>query len=323
MDILDKLSIDSEDHSGQNMGNATIGGIVKILGEKFKQEMDKESFGKTTSSVLMFPIMFIIYMHPDDFQFRKPFFDRWGPIILAEIYALIRKKKQNMELRHRVLAHIGKRYPKVEYLPTDARWCIQFTVDASLQKGKIRCDTSYTIPFKVEFANNAPRIVPDSNFTITTRNSKTKGLEERSLDGIRVLGEGIRIYMFDKTLQEDPDKINELHDDKKKELARLKWGDLEWTMYDSYIEISGKEETRNESHILKINSDKVKRTHVAIRYRDNEFQLAAWGETMLNERYVELSKDTTRINWVKLSSKSSIVLNNAIVVRFNANPDLI
>lgn len=321
MGVLDKLSIESDGQARNGTGEVTIGYIKKMLGKKFKQEMDLQSDDE--SSELIFPIMFIIYMHPDDYQVRKPFFERWGPIVLVRIYTLIREKKQFMELRHRALEHIKrKRYPKVKYLPTDARWCIQFTVDASLQKGKIRCDTSYTIPFKVEFSNNAPRIVTDSNLTITTRNSKTKVLEERSLDGIRVLGEGIRIYPFDNTLQEDPDKINELHDDKKKELARLKWGDLEWSIYDPYIEISGKEETRNESHILKINSDKVKRTHVAIRYRDNEFQLAAWGETMLNERYVELSKDTTHIKWEKLIPNSTIVLNNAIVIRFKANPGL-
>lgn len=313
MGILDKLSIEPDGQARQGMGEVTIGYIKKMLGKKFMQEMDLQSDDE--SSELIFPNMFIIYMHPDDYQARKPFFERWGPIILVRIYALIRKKKHYMGLRHRVLGHIGKRYPEVKYLPTDARWCIQFTVDGSVQKGNIRSDMSYTIPFKVAFANNAPRIVPDPNLTITTRNSKTKLLEERSLDGIQVLGEGIRIYPFDKSLQEDPGKIKELH---PKELAILQWDNLEWKMYDPYIEISGKEETRNESHVLRINSDKVKRTHVAIRYKDNEFQLAAWGKTMLNERDVEVSIDNTFVKWVKLNPKSTIVLNNDVVIRFKA-----
>ena len=67
----------------------------------------------------------------------------------------------------------------------------------------------------------------------------------------------------------------------------------------------------------------MKRTHVAIRYKDSVFQLAAWGPTMLNERYVDLSIDTTHVNWEKLNPKSTIVLNNAIVIRFKANSNLI
>lgn|GEM_PF-3971411 len=317
MCILDKLSMEPDGQNRQRLGEVSKGYIKKTLGEKFKHEMDLESDDET--SELIFPTMFIIYMHPDDFRTRMPFFERWGPIFLSRIYSLIRKKKRRMEFRHKVLEHFGNRYPSVKYTPTDARWCIQFTVDGTVQQGEIRSDTSYSIPYKkVEYTNNGPRIVQDPNSTIKTRNPKTKVLEEQTLDGIQVLGEGIRLYPFDKTLQEDPDKIREFHPDKKNELAILQWDNFEWSMYDDYIEISGKEETRNESYILKINSNKVKRTHVAIRYRNNEFQLAAWGDTMLNERNVEVSADAANVKWEKLNPRSTIVLNNEVVLRFNA-----
>ena len=316
MCILEKLSMEPDGQPRQRSGKVTIGNIKKMLGEKFKQEMDWESDDET--SELIFPTMFIVYMHPDDFQARIPFFERWGPIILSRIYSLIRKKKFRMEFSHKVLEYLGKRYPSVKYTPTDARWCIQFTVDGTMSKGDINSDISYSIPFKVEIGNNAPRIVEDPDGTIKTRNPMTKVLEEQKLNGIQVLGEGIRLYPFDKTLQEDPDKIKELIPDKEKELAILQWDNLEWKMYDPYIEISGEDETRNESYILKINSNKVKRTHLAIRYRNNEFQLAAWGITMLNERNVELSMDTTDVKWKKLNPKSTIVLNNEVVLRFKA-----
>lgn len=316
MCILDKLSMEPDGQNGPRLGEVTKGYIKKTLGEKFKHEMDLESDDE--ASELIFPTMFIIYMHPDDFRTRIPFFERWGSIILSRIYSLIRKKKRRMEFRHKVLEHFGKRYPSVKYTPKDARWCIQFTVDGTVQQGKIRSDASYSIPYKKVFANNAPRIVQDTNSTIKTRNPKTKVLEEQTLDGIQVLDEGIRLYLFDKTLQEDPDKNREFLPDKKKELAILQWDNFEWSMYDDYIEISGMDDPRNESHILKINNKKVKRTHVAIRYKYNEFQLAAWGITMLNERNVELSTDTSVVKWEKLNPKSTIVLNNEVVLIFNA-----
>lgn len=316
MGILDILSIDSNRHIGQGTGNVTIGSIKKILGKKFRQEMDLDSDDET--SELIFPSMFIIYLHPDDYQARVHFFERWGTIILARIYSLIRKKKRRMELRHQVLERFGKRYPNVKYTPSDARWCVQFTVDCNVSRGKIRVDTSYQIPFQMEVANNAPRIVQDPGGTIRTRNPKTKKLEKQGLDDIQVLGEGIRIYMFDKTLQENPNKINELHADEREELAILSWNSLEWSMYESYIMISGINDSRHASNILRINSNKVQETHVVIQYKDKEFQLAAWGPTMLNERDVEVSTDASHIKWVKLNPKSTIVLNNDVVVEFKA-----
>lgn len=320
MNILEKLSIESDGKSVPKSGKVTIGYIKRKLGSEFEQEMDMESDDET--SELIFPTSFHILMHPDDYENRKVFFERWGPIILSRIYAVIRKKKCRMELKHKLFKSFGKKYPKVKYMPTDARWCIQFTpvdVGGNLRKGDLDFILSYTIPFKIEYAQNTPRIVQDPNCTMMTRDPKTKELREQPVEGIRTLGEGVRIYPFDKSLQDAQEDINELFSNSKKELATLQWNNLEWPMYDTYIEISGMEETRKGSNIIKINSDRVKRTHVAIQYKDNGFQLAAWGKTMINERDVELSTDPAHIKWEKLMSKSTIVLNDAVVVRFKAN----
>lgn len=329
MDIMRNLSIDPDGLSHARPEKVTIGYIKKKLGKMFKQEINWESDDET--SELIFPISFHVMMHPDDYQARIAFFERWGPIILAKIYSIIRRKKYWMEFKHRVMGYFGKKYPDVKYTPTDARWCIQFApvgTGDNLRKGEINPILSYTIPFKVEHVQNSPRIVHNPNSTLMTRDPKTKELRELALDSSQVLGEGISIYMFDNSLQNNPDDIrgvfsNTRTSSKKKELAILKWDNLEWSMYDTYIEISGSEETRTEPHVLKLNSNKVKRTHVVIQYKDNGFQLAAWGPTMLNERYVELSKDTVNIKWQKLNPKSTIVLNNAIVIRFKANFNLI
>lgn len=329
MDIMRNLSIDPDGLPQARPERITIGYIKKKLGKMFKQEMDLESDDET--SELIFPTSFHIMMHPDDYQARIAFFERWGPIILARIYGIIRRKKHWLEFKHRVMGHFGKKYPEVKYTPTDARWCIQFApvgTGDNLGRGEINPILSYTIPFKVEYAQNSPRIVQNPNSTLMTRDPKTKALKELALDSSQILGEGISIYMFDNSLQNNPSAISGVYSsttnsNKKKELATLQWDNLEWSMYDTYIEVSGSEETRNESHILKLNSDKVKRTHVAVRYKDGGFQLAAWGPTMLNERYVDLSIDTTHVKWEKLNPKSTIVLNNAIVIRFKANTDLI
>ena len=60
MDVLDKLSIESDGQAKYRTGEVTIGYIKKMLGKKFKQEIDLQSDDE--SSELIFPIMFIIYM---------------------------------------------------------------------------------------------------------------------------------------------------------------------------------------------------------------------------------------------------------------------
>ena len=185
MNILDKLSIESDGLVQSRTGKVTLEFLKKVLGKAFKQEMDWESDDE--SGELIFPNMFCIQMHPDDYEARTPFFERWGPIILARIYSLIRKKKHRMELKHKVLGWFGIKCPKVNYTPTDARWCIQFTVDDQLKKGVINPILSYKIPFKVECADNAPRIVQDPNATMMTRNPKTKEVMPQSMDGIQIL----------------------------------------------------------------------------------------------------------------------------------------
>jgi hypothetical protein len=329
MDIMRNLSIDPDGLPQARPERITIGYIKKKLGKMFKKKMDLESDDET--SELIFPTSFHIMMHPDDYQARIAFFERWGPIILARIYSIIRRKKNWVEFKHSVMGYFGKKYPDVKYTPTDPRWCIQFApigTGDNLGRGEINPILSYTIPFKIEYTQNSPRIVHNPNSTLMTRDPKTKELKELALDSSQILGEGISIYMFDNSLQNDPSAISGMYSNiqnsnKKKELATLQWDNLVWSMYDTYIEISGSEETRNESQILKLNSDKVKRTHVVIQYKDNGFQLAAWGPTMLNERYVDLSIDTTHVKWEKLNPKSTIVLNNAIVIRFKANSNLI
>lgn len=328
MDIMRNLSIDPDGLPQARPERITIGYIKKKLGKMFKQEMDLESDDET--SELIFPTSFHIMMHPDDYQARIAFFERWGPIILARIYSIIRRKKNWVEFKHSVMGYFGKKYPDVKYTPTDPRWCIQFApigTGDNLGRGEINPILSYTIPFKIEYTQNSPRIVHNPNSTLMTRDPKTKELKELALDSSQILGEGISIYMFDNSLQNDPSAISGMYSNiqnsnKKKELATLRWDNLEWTMRDTYIEISGAEDVRNEAYILKINSDKIKRTHAAIRYKDNMFQLAAWGATMLNQRYVELSTDTSNVKWEKLPNNSTIVLNNTKVIKFKANSDL-
>lgn len=91
---------------------------------------------------------------------------------------------------------------------------------------------------------------------------------------------------------------------------------LEYLMKNEEIVISGKEETRKESHIFSIPSDWVNTPHLSIRFdqQASKFFLASYGEkTIVNEK--EVPKSTvSEPEWVELPFNSRILLNGIIGV---------
>ncbi|HEX2535753.1 MAG TPA: hypothetical protein VHK69_18555 [Chitinophagaceae bacterium] len=89
---------------------------------------------------------------------------------------------------------------------------------------------------------------------------------------------------------------------------------LEYIMKDEEIIVSGKEETRDASHIMKIPSEWVNTPHLRIRFNraEGKFYLASFGEkTLVNEKEVKRS-DAARPDWVELPLNSRMVLNGIV-----------
>ena len=91
MNILDRLSIESDGTVQSRTGNVTIGFLTKTIGEKFKCEMDIESFDQESSEVI-FPIMFCIQMNPDDYEARTPFLKDGDRLFWQEFIPSLRRK---------------------------------------------------------------------------------------------------------------------------------------------------------------------------------------------------------------------------------------
>ena len=89
---------------------------------------------------------------------------------------------------------------------------------------------------------------------------------------------------------------------------------LEFLMKNDEITVSGKDESRNETHIFVIPSDWVNTPHLSIRHNhaDGKLYLASFGEkTIVNE--IEVPR--TEINhpdWIELPFNSRILLNGII-----------
>ena len=89
---------------------------------------------------------------------------------------------------------------------------------------------------------------------------------------------------------------------------------LEYIMKDDEIIVSGKEETREASHIFKVPSEWVNTPHLRIRYSrtEDKFYVSSFGEkTLVNEKEVKRS-DVASPNWSELPVNSKMVLNGIV-----------
>lgn len=89
---------------------------------------------------------------------------------------------------------------------------------------------------------------------------------------------------------------------------------LEYIMKDEEIIVSGKDETREASHIFKVPSEWVNTPHLRIRYNSAEgkFYVASFGEkTLVNEKEIKRS-DVAAPAWNELPLNSKMVLNGIV-----------
>jgi len=89
---------------------------------------------------------------------------------------------------------------------------------------------------------------------------------------------------------------------------------LEYIMKDEEIIVSGKDDTREASHIFKVPSEWVNTPHLRIRYNRSEdkFYVSSFGEkTLVNEKEVKRS-DVASPNWTELPLNSRMVLNGIV-----------
>lgn len=89
---------------------------------------------------------------------------------------------------------------------------------------------------------------------------------------------------------------------------------VEFLMRNEEVEVSGKDETRDEANIFRIPSEWVNSPHLRIRYNraEGKFYLASFGEkTLVNEKTVARS-DVKAPAWTELPINSRIVLNGIV-----------
>lgn len=327
-EIIGIGTIKDPDNRKQKSGTSKVTNkiLLKELVDHFNDQIEELSVGRR----LLYPMSFNILMHPDDYNTTKESLPFVLPEVVSAFYGSIKEKSKAY--------HNG-----VNYAPPATYWFFQFSacqiktkdgVEDFIKRGEIVTTGSLTT-FDIRKAQQGGiRSEANVHLSVKCQNSNTNdnNINMDALLGMDILSEGSYSFNFDKTLNEDTTLISAVNDKQRKGWATLRWSAEDgsgnykvYDMFDAYIEISGKTETRTTSNIVRINSDAVMKQHVHIRFDQTTqtFSLAAFAKTRLNSREVPLSAPGSAPQWMSLSNNSSIFLNDAVRIQFEINSDLV
>lgn len=305
----------------ESRGFATREEFLDKIFTYFKNEFKK----KTTRRSILYPTSFLIYLHPQDYAGQEQDFMQTVKDAVEDFYN-----------------HIHENLKTPEYTPHAPYWLFQFCSFSGI-----------SVETNDEEITEVPKgevfIISDTFPVDFSEDNVAEGNVKGTLhtkDSAKDLAINRNMFLAIMQLEKDKWQVdwnnedfrngkianNPVNFDNKRNFesesyAVLICGEkfmstagrkgLKYFMVDKLIEISGKNDKRLGTHIAKIDSDKVLDSHVQIKYIPelNIFQLAAFGETKLNERPV-IPSSGGNIYWNDLSDNSDIFINKEIGITF-------
>lgn len=308
--ILEIFKIDKDKTRSLSPETLTNKVLLKELTSHFEQMLLEESVGKR----MLYPMSFNILMVPEDYNSRRDALKFILPQVVAEFYEIIRKMKE--------------KYPI--YTPPALYWTFQFAAfpetddeeTVVVRKGHITTMASLST-FDVRKVNN---VKMDSNVRVSIKVSNTNvertNVNMDAITDMEILGGDLYTFDFNPTLNDNPIEIsNNSNISSIDGIAELSYSlsgyTYRYTMCDSLIMISGKNDLRQNSSIFKIENENIMDSHILIKYEKDasKFKIATFGMANLNTRKMDVSKGG-EVKWYELPNKSSIFINNEVSVKF-------
>lgn len=312
--FLDKLKADKHDTAVSN-NSLTNKMLLEELTQHFKTMLEEESVGQR----MLYPMSFNILMDPADYEARKHSLPFILPEVVSVFYGIIDDKRSQ--------------YPN--YTPPAKYWYFQFSacrlgeiptansIPLIVRRGHITT-VATLMTFDIKNTNNT---FVDSNTRVSIKLDDSNVMNDvnvnwNAIKNLDILGNDSFIYNFDNTLSRDSQRIIENSNTREMNgLAELSYSsagrNYHFIMKDNLIHISGKNEMRKGRAFFILDSEKIKDSHVQIKYIPSEkkFQMAAFGPTRLNSRKIDESNGGN-ILWQDLANNSSIFINDEISIKF-------
>lgn len=296
--------------------------LLDELKEQFEKGMDTLSVTSDVGTQIIYPMSFNILMCPNDYNEVKESLGLLIPTIIGNFYVKIREK-------------IKSSNNVTDYTNAATYWFFQFSgceitqnkdgLTQNIKQGTFITTTSlYAVDIRKVIDNDSVEANKILSIKAPQSDVQKYNVNEEILRGVDILAEGTYKYRFDNKLNKDP-RVIQSHSAEKK-LATLRCTNLAkdvppYTMYDDYIDIVGSTNNKLKgTNTYHIQNDAVATPHLSIRY-DHEtqtFKLAAYAKTLLNETNVKLSGSGNQPDWVDLPNNSELVLNDSVIIRFNA-----
>jgi len=285
--------------------------LLDELSACFNQNLKDESFADT----MLFPMSLKVFLHPGDYSNRK---DAFPVVVRAAVNAFYDIIKQRSAV-----------YPNVTNISTT--WNFRFIESDSIiiEDDSIPIEMGEPHIMAHLFDRSSGNESSSANTKVTMKPRNSNVYESRTINmsvfsNMEILSETIFPIKFD-------DKLNKLSDipvsqEEKNVLAELSYNYLnkinKFRMVDETITISGKNDIRKDSWVMKIQSetaDTIDNGHVQIKFdsAQKSFSIVAFGNLRVNERNIPISKDGD-ITSVPLSRKAKLLIGGSQIVEFES-----
>lgn len=282
----------------------------------FSKIVDERSVGKS----MVIHMGYIVWVEPSDYDVIKEELIVIVPEVIDGFYDIIRQKKEQ--------------YPKC--MPGSTEWFFQITPTSVVPKdGTIKVYKNLTNLKKGEFVISSTfhsvnrvwsNVHQSSNVVLSYRPQNSNTLNDMNVNrdlllGIEALG-GAFSQRFDYAKAGIEVKKNDVY-------TVLGFGSIKfnsgngiatYSVKDKSFFVSGSADKREQYNVLVLPDERVLVGHLAFRYKEEEdnFEVAAYGQTVMNDRLLKLSTIDEPI-WYKVSAKASFLLASSIGLTFIQN----
>lgn len=257
---------------------------------------------------MLYPMSFDIILHPNDLQQVQQAFPFLFPEIVAEFYQIILKHSQ----KHPKYASTARQWVFKVHSSDVAKITAPNGEELQIDKGKVTTIARlYTQ--NNQYPNN--NVDVEENVRVSMRVSDSNVYDYGNINierpEVNMRGRNMFIYPFDNNLPTDSENVRTVDQMPDIAIFRYALGSNNYTyrMRDHNIIISGENDNRTDYDVFKVESDKIMNTHAEVKYQPhlNKFQIAVYGDTILNERKLEISTGGNPI-WYDLGHRSQIYI---------------
>lgn len=294
--------------------------VLDEMIELFSQQLRYHSVRKT----MIFPMTFILYVHPSDYENLKESFPIFFPEVVDGFYEVIRKSREN----HPVIGRHATEW-NAYILPCLTENVVLNEREVKVQRGEllIICSLFDVIGKKSDGSGPVKGLSLRINGSVYMNDIN---IDQGYFAGVEIMSEGHFRIPWENPEKSSSSGSMPANDSlvsivSNQVLAVLTCTltdgtQISYEMRDKVCRISGTNNKQSDASVFKIPSDIMGSPHVEIRYSNStdQFEITAYLPTKVDDILLPLSKPED-MHWSPLKDGTRIGLTKKIFITFNRN----